>query len=224
MCSVQPRTGGGSLPAPTTTRCGCGTRLPVSSPPLGRMRWCGSGTVAPPSPVVSEWPPHTDPDSPIGHAARTPVLSFHADQRLTSAGLGQCGLVRLLHFSAAREASYEPATPCPGTGWVRMSRISTSRQHGIASFAVRRDPGYPASASVTSASAPVSGGVRRARRIARLPPDPERHEISALLNAVHRGGTELRQKRINALWCARGSSWPTAAHPPRATRRLAHVT
>ena len=55
--------------------------------------------------------------------------------------------------------------PAPGTGWARMSRISTSRQHGIASFPARRDPGRPASASATSASAPVSGGVRRANGV-----------------------------------------------------------
>jgi hypothetical protein len=55
--------------------------------------------------------------------------------------------------------------PAPGTGRVRMSRISTSRQHGIASFAARRDPGRPASASATSTSALVSGGVRRANGV-----------------------------------------------------------
>ena len=46
-----------------------------------------------------------------------------------------------------------------------MSRISTSRQHGIASLAARRDPGRPASASATLASASVSGGVRRANGV-----------------------------------------------------------
>jgi hypothetical protein len=141
-----------------------------------------------------------------------------------------------------------------------MSRISTSRQHGIASFAARRDPGRPASASATSTSALVSGGVRRAngvvspgdllrerglpaeragalkaadvdgdphpacaereigelalvpgvnpgratpaaraRRIACLGSHAKRHQISALLDAVHRDSSELRQKRINAL-------------------------
>ena len=55
--------------------------------------------------------------------------------------------------------------PAAGTGWARMSRISTSRQQGIASFAARRAPGRPASASATSASALVSGGVRRANGV-----------------------------------------------------------
>jgi hypothetical protein len=39
----------------------------------------------------------------------------------------------------------------------------------------------------------------RARRIACLGPHAKRHQISALLDAVHRDGSELRQKRINAL-------------------------
>ena len=55
--------------------------------------------------------------------------------------------------------------PVPGTGRARMSRISTSRQHGIASFAASREPGRPARASATSASALVSGGVRRANGV-----------------------------------------------------------
>jgi hypothetical protein len=55
--------------------------------------------------------------------------------------------------------------PAPGSGWARMSRISTSRQHGIASFAASRDPGRPASASAIAASASVSGGVRWANGV-----------------------------------------------------------
>jgi len=39
----------------------------------------------------------------------------------------------------------------------------------------------------------------RARRVACLRPHPERHQISALLDVVHRDGSELRQKRINVL-------------------------
>jgi hypothetical protein len=140
-----------------------------------------------------------------------------------------------------------------------MSRISTSRQHGMASFAASLAAGRPASASATLASASVSVGgaaangvvspgsarrtwtartgadafepadVRdhpqpagadrkvgqfpliagvnpgrapaapRARRVARTSPDPERHQVSAQLDAVHRGSSELRQKRINGL-------------------------
>jgi hypothetical protein len=39
----------------------------------------------------------------------------------------------------------------------------------------------------------------RARRVARLRPDPERHQVSAQLDTVHRRSSELRQKRINGL-------------------------
>jgi len=51
-------------------------------------------------------------------------------------------------------------------------------------------------AGVNPGRAPAAS---RARRIARLPPDPERHQIPAVLDAIHRGGSELRQKRINVL-------------------------
>jgi hypothetical protein len=39
----------------------------------------------------------------------------------------------------------------------------------------------------------------RARRIARLRPDPERHQVSAQLDAIDRGSSELRQQCINGL-------------------------
>jgi hypothetical protein len=39
----------------------------------------------------------------------------------------------------------------------------------------------------------------RARSVAGLRPDPERHQIHVLLDAVHRSRGELRQKRINVL-------------------------
>ena len=39
----------------------------------------------------------------------------------------------------------------------------------------------------------------RARRVACPRPDPERHQVPVLLDAVHRGRRELRQKRINTL-------------------------
>ena len=55
--------------------------------------------------------------------------------------------------------------PGHGIGWARMSRISTSRQDGMASSAASLDPGLPASASATLARAPVSGGVRRANGV-----------------------------------------------------------
>jgi hypothetical protein len=55
--------------------------------------------------------------------------------------------------------------PATGSGWSRMSLISTSRQDGIASSAASLDPGRPASASATLTSAPVSGGVRRANGV-----------------------------------------------------------
>jgi hypothetical protein len=38
-----------------------------------------------------------------------------------------------------------------------------------------------------------------ARRVARLRPDPKRDEIPDLLDAVHHGSCELRQKRVDAL-------------------------
>ena len=39
----------------------------------------------------------------------------------------------------------------------------------------------------------------RAGRVACLRPDPERHQIPGLLDAVDRSRRELRQKRINSL-------------------------
>jgi DNA-binding transcriptional LysR family regulator len=39
----------------------------------------------------------------------------------------------------------------------------------------------------------------RARRVARLRPDPERHQVPAELDAVHGGSRELRQKRVNGV-------------------------
>jgi hypothetical protein len=39
----------------------------------------------------------------------------------------------------------------------------------------------------------------RALPVAGLRPDPERHQALALLDAVHHGRGQLRQKRINAL-------------------------
>lgn len=69
--------------------------------------------------------------------------------------------VPLPHQVIALSATGQPGMAAAG----QIRRISTSRQHGIASFAARRDPGRLASASATPASAPVSGGVRRANGV-----------------------------------------------------------
>jgi hypothetical protein len=182
----------------------------------------------------------------------------------TSTGLWLSMSIRMVLYGWPRqtEKSSTPSTamcPATGIGWARMSRISMSRQHGMASSATSLDPGRPASASATLTSASVSGGVRRAngvvspgicsenvdrapgadalepadvrdhlhppaaerkvgeptliagvnprrasaaswaRRVARLRPDPERHQVSTHCDAVYRRGSELRQKYVNGL-------------------------
>jgi hypothetical protein len=62
--------------------------------------------------------------------------------RATGPDFGLCKMV--LYDWPRRTAESSPSTsmcPARGTGWARMSRISTSRQHGIASFAARREIG-----------------------------------------------------------------------------------
>jgi hypothetical protein len=66
------------------------------------------------------------------------------------------------------EKSPTPSTsirPAPGSGRAWMSRISPSRQRGMASSAASLDPGRPASTSAIMTSAPVSGGVGRANGV-----------------------------------------------------------
>jgi hypothetical protein len=69
-----------------------------------------------------------------------------------------------------------------------MNLISTSRQHGIASFAASLDPGRPASASATSTSASANGGVRRAKSV--VSPGI----CSENVDWAHRGFTHLNRR------------------------------
>ena len=174
-------------------------------------------------------------------------------------------LMRMVLYDWPRRIakSSTPSTsirPAAGTGWARMSPISTSRQHGIASLAASRDPGaarqrerdisqragqrrgaagerrgqpqdllgergLPATqvAALEAAHAhddlhlpraereigepTLVAGVdpgratpaARARRIAGLRPDPERHQIPTCSTLSTLAGREVWQKRINSL-------------------------
>jgi hypothetical protein len=90
----------------------------------------------------------------------------------TSTGLRVPMSIRIVLYDWPRRTakSSTPSTsmrPATGICWARMSRISTSRQDGMASSAASLDPGRPASASATLTSAPVIGGVRRANGVVR---------------------------------------------------------
>jgi len=90
-----------------------------------------------------------------------PVLVEDAAKVVVSVDVKPVGCQKSEYPVTCGDGQVSHTVPGPGDGWARMRRISTSRQHGIASFAARRDPGRPASASATSASALFSGGVRR---------------------------------------------------------------
>nr|WP_300610178.1 hypothetical protein [Trebonia sp.] len=111
----------------------------------------------------------------------------------TSTGLRLSMSVKMVSYDWPRRTakSSTPGTsiwPAPGSGWARISRMSTSRQHGMASCDASPDPGRPASESAISTSAPVSSGVRRANGVVSPGTCPENADCA------QRGRTHLNRR------------------------------
>jgi hypothetical protein len=92
-----------------------------------------------------------------------------------------------------RDLLGERRLPAPGVNALESADV---RDHPHPAAAERKVGQLALIAGVNAGRAPAAA---RARRVASLRPDPERHQVRGQFDAVHPGRSELGQKRIKSL-------------------------
>jgi hypothetical protein len=125
-------------------------------------------------------------------ASLDPGRPASASATLTSASVSG-GVRRANGMVSPRDLLREGGLRAPGADALEPADM---RDHPHSPAAERKAGELTLVAGMNPGRAPAAP---RARRIARLRPDPERHQVSAQLDAIDRGSSELRQQCINGL-------------------------